>query len=73
MTARSDGSRRVEQARARFAWVAFANWLGVTIHEVADDRVVLVLPYRAEHMNAGGVLNGGASASSLQGRSPGTS
>jgi uncharacterized protein (TIGR00369 family) len=65
MTARSEGSRRVEQAQARFAQVTFAEWLGVTIREVAHDRAVLVLPYRPEHLNAVGVLNGGASASVL--------
>ncbi len=65
MTASSGSSRRVEQARARFAQVAFAQWLGVTISEVADDRAVLVLPFRPEHLNAVGVLNGGASASLL--------
>ena len=43
----------------------FAEWLGVTVTELSDDRAVLVLPYRAEHLNAGGVLNGGASASLL--------
>jgi uncharacterized protein (TIGR00369 family) len=63
MTGSSDSSRRIEQARTRFAQVAFAQWLGVTIGEVAHDRAVLVLPYRPEHMNAIGVLNGGASAS----------
>jgi uncharacterized protein (TIGR00369 family) len=63
MTAGSESSRRVEQAKARFAQVPFAEWLGVTISEVAHDRAVLVLPYRPEHMNAIGVLNGGASAS----------
>ena len=52
-----------EQARARFARVAFAERLGVTIAEIAHDRAVLVLPYQPDHMNAGGVLNGGASAS----------
>jgi uncharacterized protein (TIGR00369 family) len=56
-------ARHVENARARFARVAFAQRLGVTIAEFAHDRAVLVLPYRPEHMNAGGVLNGGASAS----------
>ncbi len=65
MTGSSESSRRVEQARARFAQVAFAQWLGVTISEVAHDRAVLVLPYRAEHLNAVGVLNGGAGASLL--------
>ena len=63
MTARSGSSRRIEQAQARFGQVAFAEWLGVTIREVAHDRAVLVLPYRPEHLNAAGVLNGGASAS----------
>jgi uncharacterized protein (TIGR00369 family) len=58
-------SERVEQAQARFAQVRFAEWLGVTISDVAPDRAVLVLPYRPEHLNAGGVLSGGASASLL--------
>jgi uncharacterized protein (TIGR00369 family) len=56
-------SRRIEQARARFARVPFAEWLGVTVTDLSEDRAVLLLPYRAEHLNAGGVLNGGASAS----------
>jgi uncharacterized protein (TIGR00369 family) len=56
-------TERVERARARFAQVAFAGRLGVTIADVAPDRAVLELPYRPSHMNAGGVLNGGASAS----------
>ena len=55
----------VERAQARFAGVAFAESLGVTIRDVAHDRAVLVLPNRPEHMNAAGVLNGGASASLL--------
>jgi uncharacterized protein (TIGR00369 family) len=58
-------AQHVEQARARFSKVAFAEQLGVTLAELAGDRAVLVLPYRREHMNAGGVLNGGASASLL--------
>jgi len=62
MTESSESSGRVEQARARFARDTFAKWLGVTISDVAHDRAVLVLPYRPEHMNAIGVLNGGASA-----------
>jgi uncharacterized protein (TIGR00369 family) len=53
----------LKQARARFARVAFAEHLGITIAELAHDRAVLVLPYASDHMNAGGVLNGGASAS----------
>ena len=56
-------TRHVEDARARFARVGFAARLGVTVAELAQDRAVLVLPYQEHHMNAGGVLNGGASAS----------
>jgi uncharacterized protein (TIGR00369 family) len=56
-------SRRIEQARARFARVGFAEWLGVTVMDLAEDRAILVLPHCVEHLNAGGVLNGGASAS----------
>jgi uncharacterized protein (TIGR00369 family) len=56
-------TRHVEQARARFGKVAFAERLGITIADLAHDRAVLVLPYQPAHMNAGGVLNGGASAS----------
>ena len=55
--------RPLEHARVRFAEVAFAARLGVTIAELAHDRAVLVLPYQPDNMNAGGVLNGGASAS----------
>src|SRR5262245_31361169 len=51
------------RARARFARVPFARWLGATIQELALDRAVLMLPHRSEHLNAGGVLSGGASAS----------
>jgi uncharacterized protein (TIGR00369 family) len=56
-------TRHVEAARARFARVPFAARLGVTATEMAHDRAVVVLPYQREHMNAGGVLQGGASAS----------
>ena len=56
-------TQQVEHARARFGRIAFAERLGMTIAELADDRAVLLLPYRPDHMNAGGVLNGGASAS----------
>lgn len=49
-------------ARARFARVPFAELLGVTVEDLAPDRGVLRLPFRADHMNAGGVLSGGASA-----------
>jgi len=65
MTGSPEISRRIEQARARFARDRFAEWLGVTISDVAHDRAVLMLPYRPEHLNAIGVLNGGASASLL--------
>jgi uncharacterized protein (TIGR00369 family) len=58
-------SQRIEAAKARFARVPFAEWLGVTIEDVTEDRAVVVLPHRAEHLNAGGVLQGGASASLL--------
>ena len=58
-------TRDVEHARERFARVAFAERLGVRIAELAHDRAVLALPYQPDHMNAGGVLNGGASASLL--------
>ena len=64
MTAAQD-TERVAQARARFARDAFARSLGVEIAALARDRAELVLPYSPEHMNAGGVLNGGASASLL--------
>jgi uncharacterized protein (TIGR00369 family) len=56
-------TRHVEDARARFARVPFAARLGVTVADLAQDRAQIVLPYLPEHMNAGGVLNGGASAS----------
>ena len=58
-------SQSVERARNRFARVRFAEWLGVVVGELAPDHAVLVLPYRAEHLNARGVLQGGASASLL--------
>jgi uncharacterized protein (TIGR00369 family) len=65
MTAPPGGSSRVERARARFGRVPFARWLGVVVRDLAEDRATLVLPHQAEHMNAVGVLNGGASASLL--------
>jgi uncharacterized protein (TIGR00369 family) len=65
MTVRSEHTRRVDAARARFARVAFANYLGVSIGELGHDRAVLVLPYRPEHLNPSGTLNGGAGASLL--------
>jgi uncharacterized protein (TIGR00369 family) len=55
----------VEQAGSRFARVKFAEFLGVTIVEVARGRGVLALPLRPELINAGGRLSGGASASLL--------
>lgn len=65
MTGDRDGAGRVERALAEFARVRFAEWLGVVVDDVAPDRAVLVLPHRPEHLNARGVLNGGASASVL--------
>ena len=53
----------LEDARARFARIPFAARLGLSIAELASDRAVLLLPYQVDNMNAGGVLNGGASAS----------
>ena len=58
-------ARRLDQARARFAGDAFARRLGASIRALERDRATLRLPHRAEHMNAVGVLNGGASASLL--------
>jgi uncharacterized protein (TIGR00369 family) len=63
MTEIGEDPRRVEAAGARFARVAFAETLGVTIGDLAYDRVVLRLPFRPDNMNARGVLQGGASAS----------
>lgn len=51
------------EARARLSRVPFAARLDVTVAEITHDRAVLVLPYRPDHMNAGGVLSGGAGAS----------
>jgi uncharacterized protein (TIGR00369 family) len=65
MTADPGTSRSIERARARFARVGFARWLGVTVVELEPDRAVLALPHRPEHLNARGVLQGGASASVL--------
>jgi uncharacterized protein (TIGR00369 family) len=56
----------IDQAKARFARVAFAEFLGVTILDVSDERAVLLLPHQPQHANAAGPLNGGASASLLQ-------
>ncbi len=65
MTTNPGTSRAVERARARFARVGFAEWPGVSIADVKQDRAVVVLPHRPEHLNARGVLQGGASASLL--------
>ena len=53
----------VDQARARFARVKFAELLGATVAEAADERAVLSMPLRPAVMNVGGRLSGGASAS----------
>jgi uncharacterized protein (TIGR00369 family) len=65
MTTPPQSARRVEQARARFARVPFAKHLGVAVADLGPDRAELILPYHPEHMNAVGVLNGGASVSLL--------
>ena len=53
----------VEEARAHFERIAFAQFLGVSIAEVSHERAVLCLPFQEEHANQGGVLHGGATAS----------
>ncbi len=58
-------ARRLAAARTRFAQVPFAERLGVTIADLGPDRAELAMPYQLAHMNAGGVLNGGATASLL--------
>lgn len=55
----------VDQARASFARMPFAAFLGMTIVELTEERAVVLLPYHPEHANAVGPLNGGASASLL--------
>jgi uncharacterized protein (TIGR00369 family) len=55
----------IDQAKVRFARVAFAEFLGIKILDVSHERAVLFLPYQPEHANADGPLNGGASASLL--------
>jgi len=53
----------VEEARAHFERVAFAQFLGVSVAEVSHERAVLCLPFQEDHANQGGVLHGGATAS----------
>ncbi len=53
----------VEEARARFERVAFAQFLGVSIVEVSHERAVLRLPFQEDNANQGSVLHGGATAS----------
>jgi uncharacterized protein (TIGR00369 family) len=53
----------VEQAKARFARIAYAAFLGVKVVEVTPERAVLYLPFQGAHTNPGGVLNGGVTAS----------
>ena len=55
----------IEQARARFSRVPFAEFLGIELVELDHERAVLVLPYQPAHANAVGPLNGGASATLL--------
>jgi len=53
----------VEEARARFERVAFAQFLGVSVVEVSHERAVLRLPFQEDNANQGSVLHGGATAS----------
>jgi len=53
----------VEEARARFEHMAFAQFLGVCVAEVSHEHAVLCLPFQEDHANQGGVLHGGATAS----------
>ncbi len=55
----------VVQAEKRLTSDQFAAFLGVTPLEITPERAVLLLPFRQEHANAVGPLNGGASASLL--------
>lgn len=55
----------VAQAEKRLTTDHFAAFLGVIPVEIAPERAVLRMPFRDEHANAAGPLNGGASASLL--------
>jgi len=55
----------IDQAKVRFARVAFTEFLGIKLLDVCHERATLLLPYQPEHANADGPLNGGASASLL--------
>ncbi|MBM3224641.1 MAG: PaaI family thioesterase [Candidatus Tectomicrobia bacterium] len=56
----------VAEAQARFARVAYAAFLGVTVEDVGPERAVVRLPFREDNANIGGVLHGGATASLIQ-------
>jgi uncharacterized protein (TIGR00369 family) len=53
----------VEEARARFERMAFAQFLRVRMAQVSHERAVLCLPFQEDNANQGGVLHGGATAS----------
>lgn len=53
----------VVQAQERFEHVPFAQFLGVEIQELAQERAVVRLPFHAENANPHGPLHGGATAS----------
>lgn len=53
----------IAQSRARFVRIGYASYLGAKLVEVESERAVIHLPFRAEHTNPGGVLNGGATVS----------
>lgn len=56
----------VAEARARFAGMAYAQFLGIEVESVAPERARLRLPFREENANIGGVLHGGTTASLMQ-------
>ena len=53
----------VDEARARFERMAFAQFLGGCVVQVSHERAVLRLPFQEDNANQGGVLHGGATAS----------
>jgi len=55
----------VDEARARFERVTFAQFLRVSMVEVSHERAVLRLPFQEDNANQGGVLHGGATVSLL--------
>ena len=52
----------LDHAEARFAQIPYAAFLGIEIAELAHEHAILRLPFNDTHMNSGGPLNGGATA-----------